>query len=131
MGVMARKPHTEYINSLDEEVLQSNTEGELAQMATDHCGYFVSPNVAQHARRKALNASGIMGVDRNSSLKGDKEMAEPTEAQSQALLQECLEQGIDVSAVKYFWHKSKRISMFVVLEQRRTLRFVWIYARSI
>jgi len=42
----------------------------------------------------------------------------PTKEQQQALLAECLKYGIDVNHVKYWWHKSKRVSAFVVAEQR-------------
>lgn len=44
----------------------------------------------------------------------------PTEEQHQALLDECEKYGIDTSAVKYFWHKSKRVSMFVVAQTQPT-----------
>ena len=44
----------------------------------------------------------------------------PTEAQMKALLDECTKFGIDVEDVKHFWHKSKRISMFVVAQNRPT-----------
>lgn len=47
-------------------------------------------------------------------------MTHLSEAQTQALLAECQANGIDVSAVKYFWHKSKKISMFVVAQERPT-----------
>lgn len=47
-------------------------------------------------------------------------MTHLSDAQTQALLQECEANGIDMSAVKYFWHKSKRISMFVVAQERPT-----------
>lgn len=40
--------------------------------------------------------------------------------QERALLAECAEYGIDTSKVKYFWHKSKKISMFVVAQERPT-----------
>ena len=62
--------------------------------------------------------NGIMGEER--SLKGGEDMTHLSQAQTDALLQECAEQGIDVSKVKYFWHKSKRISMFVVAQERPT-----------
>ena len=59
----------------------------------------------------------IMGVD--STLKGVGVM-EPTQAQKAALLEECKEHGIDITNVRHFWHKSKRISMFVVAQNRPT-----------
>jgi len=43
-----------------------------------------------------------------------------TKQQQMALLEECQKHGIDVSDVKHFWHKSKRISMFVVAQNRPT-----------
>ena len=43
-----------------------------------------------------------------------------SEAEERALLAECAEHGVDVSKVKYFWHKSKKISMFVVAQERPT-----------
>ena len=81
-------------------------------------------NVIKAATRLGLvhpgrsTSGGIIDVD--STLKGDEAMTNLSEAQTQALLEECKANGIDVSAVKYFWHKSKRISMFVVAQERPT-----------
>ena len=63
---------------------------------------------------KAHGRRGKIGVDAHSQ--GDSQMAEPTPTQLDALLAECQEQGIDINDVKHFWHKSKRISMFVVAQ---------------
>jgi hypothetical protein len=41
-----------------------------------------------------------------------------TKAEQRALLEECREYGIDVENVKHFWHKTKKISMFVVAQKR-------------
>lgn len=89
---------------------------------------------AEQVRGVARN-NGIVGffskakpggiIDRDQrSLKGDEAMTHLSEAQTQALLQECAANGIDVSKVKYFWHKSKRISMFVVAQERPTYEAV-------
>ena len=51
-------------------------------------------------------------------------MPEPTEEQQRALLEECASYGINIHDVKYFWHKSKRISMFVVAQERPTYEAV-------
>lgn len=45
--------------------------------------------------------------------------SESNEANRQlALLKECEKYGVDISNVKYFWHKSERVSMFVVAQNR-------------
>jgi DNA-binding transcriptional regulator YhcF (GntR family) len=62
---------------------------------------------------------GIIKAE-NSTLKGDEAMSELTNAQTQALLEECKANGIDTEDVKYYWHKSKKISMFVVGQKRPT-----------
>lgn len=41
-----------------------------------------------------------------------------TKAQQRALLEECREYGVDIENVKHFWHKSKKLSMFVVAQKR-------------
>lgn len=45
---------------------------------------------------------------------------EPTQTELDALKAECAEYGIDTDDVRYFWHKSKRISMFVMAQNRPT-----------
>jgi hypothetical protein len=64
------------------------------------------------------NCNGIINLD--STLQGVEAMTYQSKAQTQALLEECAANGIDVSQVKYWWHKSKRISMFVVAQERPT-----------
>jgi hypothetical protein len=71
-------------------------------------------------RREGLTDLVLSG----SSFKGGQKMSEPTQAQQQALLEECAKFGIDVEDVKHFWHKSKRISMFVVAQNRPTYETV-------
>ena len=115
---MSISPHRAYLETLDTEVVLNSTNQELADMATDNCGYFVTPDIISKTRKRLLEASGIMKEE--STLKGGKEMTHLSQAQTDALLQECAKQGIDVSKVKYFWHKSKRISMFVVAQERPT-----------
>ncbi|RME54032.1 hypothetical protein D6783_00045 [Candidatus Woesearchaeota archaeon] len=44
----------------------------------------------------------------------------PTKEQQKALLEECQKYGIDINSVRYWWHKSKRISAFIVAEKRPT-----------
>lgn len=44
----------------------------------------------------------------------------PTKEQQAALLAECQEHGIDIEHVKYWWHKSQRVSAFVVAQKRPT-----------
>jgi len=51
---------------------------------------------------------------------GLNELAEPDQLDQDALFEECAEQGIDITNVKYFWHKSKRISMMVLAQNRPT-----------
>lgn len=63
---------------------------------------------------------GIIEKDAHSQ---EKEM-QPTQKQLDALLDECKEHGIDVNDVKYYWHKSNRISMFVVAQNRPTYETV-------
>ena len=71
---------------------------------------------------KARGQRGKIGVEAPSQ--GDSQMAEPTKAQLDALLAECQEHGIDVNDVKHFWHKSRKISMFVVAQNRPTYETV-------
>ena len=111
--------HREYLESLGLEVLQSKNSIELATMATDFCGYFISTDAARRARGRILESNGIISTDSN--LKGS---TMPTESEERALLAECAEHGVDVSKVKYFWHKSKKISMFVVAQDRPTYETV-------
>lgn len=79
-------------------------------------------NANPHLKKRLAHHNDILKVE--SSLKGVVPMAEPTEADKLALLDECERYGIDVSNVKHFWHKSKRISMFVVAQQRPTYEAV-------
>lgn len=78
--------------------------------------------VIERAKRLGLVHPGrcVSGgiISTESTLKGDEAMTHLSEAQTQALLEECRANGIDTNDVKYFWHKSKRISMFVVGQQR-------------
>lgn len=77
-------------------------------------------NVINRAKKMGLThpnkGGGIMGSE--SSLKG--ETMAPTKEQQRALLEECIQYGVDISNVKYFWHKSDRISMMVVAQNRPT-----------
>lgn len=47
-------------------------------------------------------------------------MREPTDDELRALREECAQYGIDAEHVKMFWHKSKRISMLVMAQERPT-----------
>ena len=119
---MATSQHRVFLESLSKDVLQAKTNEELAQMATDNCGYFVTPEKIRMVKRRVYADNGI--IEEESSLKGGQGMAHLSQAQTDALLQECQEQGIDVSKVKYFWHKSQRISMFVVAQERPTYEVI-------
>lgn len=119
---MATSHHREYLKSLGQDILNNKTTAELAQMATDFCGYFVSEEATRNARKRVLAEVGIIKAD--STLTGDEAMTYQSEAQTQALLEECKANGIDVSDVKYYWHKSKRISMFVVAQNHPTYEMV-------
>ena len=114
--------HRQYIESLGLDVINSTDSTTLAKMATDFCGYFVSIDTAQKLRKRILEQGGIIKQSDSPvrSLQGDEAMTHLSEAQTQALLEECRANGIDTNDVKYFWHKSKRISMFVVGQKRPT-----------
>ena len=118
---MSTTQHRIYLQSLGTDVLQAKSADELAKMATDHCGYFVSMDAARNVRRRILKGGVIMETER--SLKGDSTMS-PNQEQVDALLQECATYGLDPQNVKYFWHKSKKISAFVVADQRPTYETV-------
>ncbi len=115
---MATTAHREYIESLGLDVIKNTNGSDLAKMATSNCGYFVSSDTAQKIKKRILEQGDIISKD--STLKGDEAMTHLSEAQTQALLEECKANGIDVSQVKYFWYKSKKISMFVVAQERPT-----------
>jgi len=53
-------PHRAYIEGLSQDVLQSKSSTEIAQMATIHCGYFVSPDTAQKVIKRWRERSGII-----------------------------------------------------------------------
>lgn len=118
--------HGEFIRNLinNDDLWGTYTRQQLADLTSEEVGYQVSTEQVRNILRSGgnqkftKNCSGKMATD--SSLKGENLMAEPTEAQKRALLEECSEHGIDVSNVKHFWHKSKRISMFVVAQNRPT-----------
>lgn len=66
---------------------------------------------------------GKMSPDKR-SLTPYEEKPMTTQKQQDALLSECVRQGIDVDDVRHFWHKSKHISMFVVAQNRPTYETV-------
>ena len=49
---------------------------------------------------------------------------DPNEAELEALKAECRQYGINTDDVRYYWHKSKRISMFVMAQNRPTYESV-------
>lgn len=76
--------------------------------------------VSKRAKRMGISHPGAHGrISKDSSSTGENPM-QPTPEQVSALLAECQEYGIDPNNVKYFWHKSKKISAFVVSDQRPT-----------
>jgi len=81
--------------------------------------------ISADAVRGMLKRRGLKGLLKPdiSSLKGEPTM-EPTQSDLRALLEECEQYGIDIDNVKHFWHKTKKISMFVVAQNRPTYEAV-------
>jgi len=115
--------HRAYIEELPQDVLETKSITEIAQMATVHCGYFVSYDATRNIKKRVLAKRDII-KEETALLHGGEEMTHLSDAQTHALLEECKANGIDVSAVKYFWHKSNRISMFVVAQERPTYEVI-------
>ena len=71
---------------------------------------------------KARPQRGKIGVDAHSQ--ENTMTREPTPQELDALKAECVQNGINTDDVRYFWHKSKRISMFVMAQNRPTYESV-------
>ena len=105
---MATTQHRIYLESLGNDVLQSKSSSELAQMATDFCGYFVSKEAIQKLQKRILEASGIIKSDRTSTI---GEMMEPTREDLARLRQICEERGLPFDRWGIYWDKTKESSI--------------------
>lgn len=61
---MATTAHGNYLRTLGTDALQSKSSTELAQMATDFCGYFISPDTARKIKNRVLDSGGIIKEER-------------------------------------------------------------------
>lgn len=108
------------INSIITTEYQKGTSiSEIAQKVGLHRSTIIKKATSLHLTHP--NRNGIITAGR--TLTGGFQM-EPNQSQLDALLAECKENGINTDDVRYFWHKSKRISMFVMAQNRPTYESV-------
>lgn len=105
---MSTVHHGDYLRSLGKEFLNSKSSEELAQIATDFCGYSVNEAQARGVRTRLNKEQGIIKTER--SLKG-QDMREPTRDDVSRLRAICEERGLPFDMWRVWWDKTKESSI--------------------
>lgn len=85
----------------------------------------ISPDrVRSLCTRRNIRKFVLRGKIHTEVISQENNMREPTEDELNALREECKQYGIDAEHVKMFWHKTKKISMLVMAQERPTYESV-------